>query len=461
MSGSDYATIDDQVGLLGGTVLLVGTVIGIAVFLLPGELIGEAGPSITLALALTAIPMTFAVLTLLQLGGAIPVAGGLYVYGSRLVGPFWGFLAIWLMVPTIWAVFLFGALGFADFVRFFVDVPAEFLMMGILAAFLLLNLKGITIVTQVQLLMVVGIILGMLAFIVPGSAHVDVGNYQPMFPGGVEPFVVAMVSLYIPFQGFTMIIELGEELENPVKNIPRVLGLGMVIAVLLSLGLVAVFAGVADFQTLGAYEGAAVAEAALLFLPDWAAAGVALAAILGAFTSFNALLTSYSRTIMRAARDGLLPERFAAIHPNTGVPYWAVVVLGLPPILLVPVSPGAVTLSVFLGLILLFANMVSGVALWRLPTVFPQRYEFSIYKLPMPVLKATAVGLVFFSALFWLAILSELPQIIGVIVALILIGYAVYWLRVRSYAKEGVDLKARMALLDKHEQIGGSESDGD
>ena len=477
MSDGDYKTIDQQVGLVGGTVLLVGTVVGITVFLLPGELIGEAGPSIVLAMALTAIPMTFAVLSLLQLGGAIPVAGGLYVYGSRLVGPFWGFLAIWLMVPAIWSVLLFTSIGFADFTNFFIDVPEMWLMMGILTAFLLLNLLGITIVTQVQLMMVVGIVLGMLAFIIPGSLQVDTANFTPMFdsgdPGGAEGFLVALVSLYIPFQGFSMIIELGEELENPVKNIPRVLGLGMLISVVISLAFVFVFVGVENWEVLAAEDQAAVAYIATEVVSSEIGAAVALAALLGAFTTLNALLTSYSRTIMRAARDELVPGTFAEIHPKTGVPYWSIILLGLPPILLIGVGSltglelitevilDAVALSLFLALILLFANFVAGIALWRLPKIFPKRYEYSIYKLPMPVLKFVAVGISVISAVFWLGVLGEMPMLIGLIVGLVLIGYVVYQYRIRRYQKQGIDLKARMALLHKHEQIGGSNSEGD
>ena len=455
---SEYKTIDDQVGLIGGTVLLMGTVIGIMTFVLPGELIGEAGPSITLALVLTAIPMVFAVLLLLQLGGAIPVAGGIYVYASRLVGPYWGFLAIWLMVPAIWSVLLFTAYGFADFTLFLLpfDVPHSLLMALVLVTFLTLNLLGITLVTQVQLVMVAGLITGMVAFILTGLPNVDPANFTPLLedgadPGGFEGFLIALVALYIPFQGFTMIIELGEELENPIKNIPRVLGLGMLFSVLLTLGLVVVFTGLAPWDQL-VHEEAGVAAAAGDFIHPGIGTAVAVAAILGAFTSLNALITSYSRTIMRAARDETVPGHLAAIHPRLNVPHRAIVLLGLPPILFAPFSPGPVTLSIFLALILLFANMVSGVALWRLPKRFPLRYEHSFYRLPLPLLKVTAVSVAFFSSFFWLAMLTELPEIVVVIVALILLGYVVYRIRVHRYAERGIDLKEKMGALHEHEQ---------
>jgi basic amino acid/polyamine antiporter, APA family len=446
-----YKLIERQIGLAGGTVLLVGTVIGISVFLLPGELIAQAGPSIVLALALTALPMVFSVLGLLQLGGAIPVAGGLYVYASRLVGPFWGFLSIWLVIPAIWSTLLFTSIGFAEFTRFFVDIPAGVLMAAVLIAFLVLNLMGVTFVAWVQLVMVSGIILAILSFIIPGTGQIDFANYTPMFPNGIAPVLLAVVSLYIPFQGFSMIVELGEELKDPITNIPRVLMLGMSIAVLLSLGLVFVFVGLDNWEALAGLGPGGIAQAAAEYLPAWVGVAIATAAVLGAFTTLNAVITSYSRTLMRASRDQITSPKLAAIHPRTQVPHWSILVLSLPPLLFVPISPSVVTLTVFLALIILFGNFVGSIALWNLPKRYPERYEHSIYKLPMTVVKVSAIGSATFAVLFWLAVLSSAPAIVGVLLVLVAAGYGYYRIRIRSLATRGIHLVDRLKKLHDHE----------
>lgn len=447
----DYKVIDRQIGLVGGAVLLMGTVIGISVFLLPGALIGVAGPSITIALALTTIPMVFSVLMMLQLGGALPVAGGVYVYASRLVGPFWGFLIIWLIMPAIWSALLFTSIGFAEFTRFFVDVPAELLMAGVLLAFLALNLLGITIVAWIQFAMVSAIILGILAFVLPGAGQINLANFTPMFPQGVAPFFLAVVALYIPFQGYGMIVELGEELEDPVKNIPRVLMIGMALAVLLSLALVVVFVGLDSSAALAQLGAGGIAVAANVYLPGWVGAAVAAAAILGAFTTLNALITSYSRTLMRAARDDVLPKKLAEIHPKTQVPHWAVLTLGVPPILFVPFSPSPVVLSVFLALTILFGGFISAIALWNLPKRFSERYERSLYKLPMPVLKVAAIGSAVAAVLFWLAMVRTAPVVVLAIVALCVAGSVSYRYRVWTYNRVGESFGDRLASLHAHE----------
>lgn len=446
-----YKLIDRRIGLLGGSVLMMGAVIGISVFFLPGELIGTVGPSIALALAITAVPMLFSVLSLIQLGGAIPVAGGLYVYGSRLVSPFWGFASIWLVLPAIWSTLAFTALGFAEFARFFVDVPVPVLASLVLAAFIALNLRGVTLVAWVQLVMVSAIVLSMLAFIVPGLFEVDAANYTPLFPEGVRPAIIAVVSLYIPFQGFSMIVELGEELEDPIRNIPRVLMIGMGIAVVLSIALVAVFVGLDRFEVLGGFEEGGIAQAASDYLPSWVAVAVAVGAVLGAFTTLNAIITSYSRTLMRASRDGIITPHLATLSRRFQVPYWAILALSVPPLIGVLFLRDVVTLTVFLALVILFGNVVGSFALWNLPKRFPDAYAHSIYRLPMWLLKLSAIGSAGFAVVVWLAVVSTEPPIALAIVALILTGAVYYRFRRRALEAKGYDLTARLSQLHDHE----------
>jgi APA family basic amino acid/polyamine antiporter len=61
---------------------------------------------------------------------------------------------------------------------------------------------------------------------------------------------------------------------------------------------------------------------------------------------------------------------------------------------------------VFLALIILFGNIVGSFALWNLPKRYPEHYEHSLYKLPMPVLKTAAIGSASFAVLFWLFVLA-------------------------------------------------------
>lgn len=449
-AASDHGVIDRRVGLLGGTGLVVGNVIGIAIFVLAAPLTADAGPSVVLAMLLAGVPLVFSLLTILQLGGAIPVAGGTYVYGSRLVAPFWGFATPWVVVPGVWAGLLFTAHGFADYAGYFVALPLETMMYAILAAFLAINVLGIRIVTWLQLGMVAVLVAGMLAFIVPGALAADPANFTPTFPEGVGPFVVAVVALHFPLRGFSMVIEIGEEIENPAKNIPRVLVLSALVGLTLMVALLAVFVGVAGRQGVGDLD-AAVAAVAGDFLPDPLVALVAVSALLGSLTSVNTTFASYSRTIMRAGRDDVVPSGLATLNDRFRTPHRSVLLLGVPPLVLVPVTPSPVVLSVALSLAILFAVFVGGLALWNLPKIFPQRYEHSLYRLPMPVLRVTAVGSVCSAVILWVALGTRLPTVAGAVFGWLCLGWLVFRLRVRRYRARGVDLPERMRTLHDHE----------
>jgi len=487
MAADDYKLIDEQVGLWGAVALLVGTALGMSIFIVPTQMAAAAGPSITLAILVSIVPMVLGVLLLLQLGGTIPVAGGIYVYGSRLVGPFWGLLGVSVPVLAVWSYLLFAAIGFADYLNGILanvdaSVPTVAAVWALLGGFLVINYVGVRIVTKVQIGMVLFLIVGMLAFVLAGLPNVETANYTPLFPtgegqpfaDGYAPFLLAVVTLYIPFQGFGMIIEIGEELEKPVENIPRVLAVGMGIVTVLSLAIVFVLIGAIPLSNMtesgqlgGTPVDGGLAAVGAGVLPEPVLLVVGLAALVAAATTVNTLFTSYSRTVMRAARDEVLPDVFAKVHDRYDTPHRAILLFGVPPMLAAPLITqldaiiGETDLLDWLVVVVVtgifIAFMIGGVALWNLPKVFPQRYEYSIYKLPMPVLRVVAVGNVIVSGIFTLLVVRSAPSALAVVLAWIVLSGMVYVYRIRAYARQGIDLKERMALLHKHEQVGGGD----
>ncbi|ADD04093.1 transport protein (probable substrate cationic amino acids) [Natrialba magadii ATCC 43099] len=453
-----HRLINTEVGVLGATVLIIGNVIGVSAFVLPGPLAGDVGPGVIFALFLAMIPLLFGILMSLQLGSAIPAAGGSYVYASRLVGPFWGFLLPWITIPGVWAGMLFIGFGFAEYAEFVSgtvgavpEIPELALVYGLLIPFIILNVLGIKMVAIIQFTMVSLIVVGMLAFIIPGAFVVDTANYTPAFPEGAGTVIVAIVSLYFPLRGFRLVLELGEEMEDPAKNIPRVLGLSAVISLTLLVGLVVVLVGTTNWQALGEMD-AAVAQVSLDNFPAPLTGLVFVAAAMGALTSINMTYTAYSRLLMRAGRDNIIPGELARIHDRFESPHVAVLVLGIPPLLIAPVSPGTVTLSVALSLTILFGLAVAGVALWNLPSAFPQRYEYSLYKLPLWVLRFVAAGAVISAGFLWILVSTQLPAMVAVLAGWMVLGYGFYRTRLWWFSKRGVDLKARMRRLHENEQ---------
>ncbi len=476
MSNTEFRIIDQKVGLVGATALTVGNAVAITMFLLPAHLLADgAGPSLAVAAALTAIPTIFSVLLMLQLGGAMPAAGGSYVYASRLVSPFWGFVLPWVSIPAVWLGIVYTGYGFAEYIRFFLPmeiplgaialtIPALSIQAWIWVAiipFLLLNLFGIRFVTQVQFALVAVIVFGMLLFIAPGAAAIDTANYTPMFPEGYGPFIVAIVSLFIGMYGFGLALNIGEEIKDPVKNIPRVIALSTIIGVSLMVGAVVVAVGAFHWTDWAGSE-AGISVVALEFLPWWGAAVVAFAAIVGALTTINTIYVNFSRLVMRAARDEILPTSLANVNSRFDSPNRAVLLIGVPPLLLVLATPDPldpVFMSIVLSLTLLLSIIFLAIAAYRLPKLFPQRYEYSFYRLPRPILYASAAGGILVPTIFWLLLLTEQPAAGIGILAWIVVGYPVYRYRLRRYRQAGIDLREQMKLLHDHEQDAAAHDD--
>lgn len=402
---------------------------------------------------LAAIPASLVVLYNAQLGSAMPVAGGLYVYISRLTAPFWGFLVPFTLPIVNWAGLLFTAIGFAQYTRFFVDVPADLLIYSFLLFVLLINLLGIKTVARAQIVFVVVLFLAVFAFIVPGLFAIDPSNYSPLFPKGYGGFGLAIVSLYYPYLGFGLLTEIGEEIDDPGRTIPFALFVGVITVALVYVALITVLVGVMPWQELGRTE-AAVAEAATRFLPWWGAGFVAMGALFAIATSVNTTLLVSSRTVMRAGRDGILPDILSRVHPRFGTPYVSILMLGVPPLILaVFIQEEVVELSVFIALATLTAAFFSAIALWNLPREFPRHYDNATLKLRRyrGLLVAVLGGLVVSGSL-WIITLIQLPVAGLLLVGWFLLGYAVYRYQLRRKGGESGDLYVRMVTLAEHEE---------
>lgn len=247
-----------------------------------------------------------------------------------------------------------------------------------------------------------------------------------------------------------MIVDLGEELEDPSRAIPKVLLYGAVISLSLFTVLVAVLVGVMNWSQLGTGDGAVV-TAARTFLPRPLVGLVAVGAVGGSLTSISTTYTGYSRALMRAARDNLFPKALAKVHSQFETPHVALLMLGVPPLLLAPFEPTPVFLSIFLSLAVLIGMSIKAIALWRLPSAFPERYANADVTLSPRVLRAVAIGGATSAGVLMAVTLLQRPWIIGVIAAYIAVGYGYYRVRIRQLHGRNVDLRAVMRSLAEYE----------
>ncbi len=350
-------TLRRALGLWSAISIVIGTVIGSGVFLVPSTMIKDVGAVKTLfgVWILAGVLSLFGALTYAELAAALPEAGGEYVYLSAAYGPFWGFLYGWTQfwVAKSGSIATLGA-GFYTYLTIFYPVftrpvcviplhigPGGSLLEihygQLIAIALILVLAGVNyvgvktggkvqvFVTAVKMLLIAGIIL-----IGVFSGRGDFSHFGRAIPtiGGVAGFFAAMVSALWAYDGWNNVSMVSSEIVNPQKNLPRslIFGTVAVIATYLLIN-VAYFYVLTPSQVAGSSHVAADMMSTLY--GSTAAKAVTVAVLISIFAALNGSILSGSRVPYAMARDSLFFERAAIVHPTYRTPGNSILLLCL------------------------------------------------------------------------------------------------------------------------------------
>jgi amino acid transporter len=119
------------------------------------------------------------------------------------------------------------------------------------------------------------------------------------------------------------IVDAGEEIKNPRKNIPKAIFLSISVVLFLYLGLLFISTGVVSWQELGA-SNVPVALASQQFLGNVGPVIVSIIIVIALPATANAFIISISRTAFAMGRNGLLPRKVSYIHPRFQTPILAI-----------------------------------------------------------------------------------------------------------------------------------------
>jgi basic amino acid/polyamine antiporter, APA family len=300
----------------------VGIVIGAGIYVLVGEAVQEAGAAVWISFAVAAVLAGLTALTYCELAGMFPSAGVEFEWASRAFNPFVGFLAGWMMVITYIIAAAAVSLGFAQYLRHFVDVDvrvsAVLLMVGLTAIVASGVQRSIWLSVALAVLQIGGLVL----VIIAGAPHVgDRSLVEGATAGGV---LSGAALVFFAFIGFDDIATLSEETHDAATTVPRALLLTLAIsgALYVLVGVSAV--SVVDPDALGAAE----RPLALVIEHNWGARGGDIVAVIALAATFNTtllVLTAASRLIYAMARAGDLPAPLATVGPRGHAPYVAAI----------------------------------------------------------------------------------------------------------------------------------------
>jgi len=435
-----------EVGLFGVIAFAAGAVLGGGPFVLATQASALAGPAVWLAYFIIGLPLVTVALSYATLASAMPLEGGTYYYPTRVYSPFWGFLSGW----TRWLAYItplaLTAFVFADHMQIVAPgIPAPVLMVGFIAIFYLLNVLGIKISSMAQMIMFSVLVAGFLAFSFAGLPSVNSEYFSPMQPFGFSGTVKAAALLFFCYVGFTAAAEIGEEVKNPVKNVPR----GMVIGILLCMGIYVFMSVVASGNLIWSEQAATatpIYDAAKVIMPAAAASLFLVVVIMAVSTSQNGFQLAASRVILSLGRDRAIPERLSSLNPRFGTPIWALTATVLIALIFVFSGKGLVFACYTSNVNFLFSFVVVMFAAILLPRNKPELYEKAGLKLRgawhyiVPII-AIVASIIFIAlqepmALLWTAVWMA-------------IGVGVYFVRKNQLAKKGIKLEDLLRSMPK------------
>lgn len=369
------------------TFLGIAAVVGAGIFSTIGKAAYDGGPGISILFVITAITCGFSAMCYAEFASRVPVAGSAYTYsyvafgeivawiigwslileyaiGNIVVAISWSgyfnnllenifniHLPEWMLVDPMTAnnafkeateAFSSGAVLTADQIKnynfaidaynsapvvngthLFFNIPA-FIIVCLVTWLAYIGIKESKKSANFMVLFKVGVIIFV---IVAGAFMVDTNNWTPFLPNTMEGVLKGVSSVFYAYIGFDAISTTAEECKDPQRDIPR----GMIYSLLICTGLYILIALVlTGMENYTAFKG--VNDPLAFVFEDrapWIEKIVSVSAVVATTSVLLVFQLGQPRIWMSMGRDGLLPKRFAKIHPKYKTPSFSTIVSGI------------------------------------------------------------------------------------------------------------------------------------
>ncbi|WP_300024670.1 APC family permease [uncultured Maribacter sp.] len=340
-----------------GVCSMLGASINVVPFMIQRNVPG-IGPYVLHAFIFAAVPALFAALAYGILASAMPRAGGSYIYASRGLNPYLGFVASfsqWFGLSIV-----IGVIAYVT-VPFIRDVTLSLgwknisngleigwirvtIALALIWSFITINIRGIKSYERILLPMM------FLMFALGGIVIVSALIYDTTdFLAGLQNktgrsftpvnqidfdwriFLSAAALLFSSFIGFDSIAQAGGEAKKPTKTLPR--------AILLAIFGVGLFYFLFATAVYHIVPWSFVAEEAMnkdisapgllsYVLPSGLGIAILAGAAIALINDLPAMLLSVSRLMFAWAKDGIFPKSISRVHPKNHTPHIALIVAG-------------------------------------------------------------------------------------------------------------------------------------
>lgn len=339
------------------TTLGIGAIIGAGIFVLTGTAAAtHAGPALVLSFIISGIGCAFAGLCYAEFASMIPISGSAYTYAYATLGEFIAWIIGWDLILE----YLFGAAtvatGWSGYVTSFLhdigiqlpdvicnapfdyDVTAGWHSTGAIinfpAVFILLLMASLLVIgiresAKFNNLIVITKIIVILLFIGFGLAHINTSNWKPFIPAntgiwghyGWSGIISGAGVIFFAYIGFDAVSTAAQEAKNPRRDMPIGILSSLVVCTILYILVSLVLTGIVNYKDLNVPAPMALAIDHAGHSMNWLRPLIKIGAIAGLSSVILVLLMGQARIFYSMAKDGLLPAKFATVHPKFRTPH--------------------------------------------------------------------------------------------------------------------------------------------
>lgn len=359
------------------TLLGIGAIIGAGIFATIGTaaagdaLRPGAGPALILSFAMTGIACGFAALCYAEFAAMVPISGSAYTYSYGTMGELIAWIIGWDLIIEYAVGNVAVAISWANYFKTFVagfgvnipdwfstdyrtaaKIPGLFenaphifgvpvisniLSAGIVALITIVLVIGIRESSRTNAVMVIVKLIVLGFFVLIGFKYVKPENWTPFAPNGWAGIQAGAAVVFFAYIGFDAVSTVAEEVRDPKRDLPIGIIGSLIICTLIYILVAAVFTGIIPYRSLSGMLATEQAEPLTLALQyanieKWGNISVGIVAF-GSVVAHTAVLLVFQlgqpRIFFSMARDGLLPKKFAAVHPKFRTPHVTTILTGI------------------------------------------------------------------------------------------------------------------------------------